>query len=333
MRTLLTILFFVFSIGIQGQAKKYYTVERSMKLMGSRFDITIVSESEEVAFINIQEAVAEINRIERMISSWDKNSETSLINKNAGIKPVKVSKELFELIERSIKISEITDGAFDISYASMDKIWKYDGTMKYEPSKIEIANSIAKVGYKNIVLDKSKFTVFLKLPDMKIGFGAIGKGYAADKAKQLMLSKNVYAGIINASGDLTTWGSQATGEKWVVGIANPLDKEKVFSWLPISESSVATSGNYEKFVTFNGEKYSHIIDPRTGYPSKGINSVSIFSKKAELCDALATAVFIMGKEAGLSLVNQLKETEVIIVDSNNKIHKSEGIKFDTNTKL
>ncbi|QWX85714.1 FAD:protein FMN transferase [Cellulophaga sp. HaHaR_3_176] len=318
---------------MQSQAKKLHTVERSMKLMGSRFDITIVSESEEVAFINIKEVVAEINRIERMISSWDKSSETSLINKNAGIKSVKVSSELFDLIERAIKISEITDGAFDISYASMDAIWKYDGTMKFEPTEIEIANSVSKVGYKNIILNKEKSTVFLKLPGMKIGFGAIGKGYAADKAKQLMISKKVYAGIINASGDLTTWGSQASGEKWIVGIANPLDKEKIFSWLPISESSVATSGNYEKFVTFKGEKYSHIIDPRTGYPSKGINSVSVFSKTAELCDALATAVFIMGKDTGLSFINQLKGAEIIIVDSDNKVHKSEGIQFDTNAKL
>ncbi len=303
---------------------------KSMKLMGSRFDITIVDENEEKANQYILEAVAEINRIEKIISSWDPNSETSQINKNAGLKPVKISEELFLLIERSIKISEISDGAFDITYASMDKIWKFDGTMKNIPTPLEMENSIKNVGYKNIVLNKEASTVFLKNKGMKIGFGAIGKGYAADKAKALMVSKNIFAGIINASGDLSAWGKQATGEKWIVGISNPLDKEKVFSWLPIVNSSVATSGNYEKFIICKGEKYSHIIDPRTGYPTKGINSVSIFSKSAELCDALATAVFIMGKETGLSFINQLKGTEVIIVDSNNEIYKSEGIKFTKN---
>ena len=146
---------------------------------------------------------------------------------------------------------------------------------------------------------------------MKISFGAIGKGYAADRAKELLVSKQVVAGIINASGDLTTWGTKASGEKWLIGIANPLSKEKIFSWLPIVESSVATSGNYEKFVILDGKKYSHIIDPRTGYPSRGINSVTIFNKSAELCDALATAVFIMGKYAGLFKINQLPLTEVI----------------------
>ncbi len=298
--------------------------------MGSRFDITVVSVDEDLGYINIQEAIGEIRRIEKMISSWDASSETTLINRNAGIKPVKVSLELFKLIERSKQISEITDGAFDISYSSMDKIWKFDGSMTTMPTNQEIRESVSKVGHKNIVLNSVDNTVFLKYKGMKISFGAIGKGYAADKAKELLVSKQVPAGIINASGDLTTWGTKASGEKWLIGIANPLSKDKIFSWLPILESSVATSGNYEKFVTINGKKYTHIIDPRTGYPSAGINSVSVFAKSAELCDALATAIFIMGKNAGLSLVNQLGGTEVIIVDSANKIHKSGGILFDNN---
>ena len=298
--------------------------------MGSRFDITVVSVDEDLGYINIQEAIGEIQRVEKMISSWDESSETSLINRNAGIKPVKVSLELFKLIERSMQISEITDGAFDISYASMDKIWKYDGSMTTMPTNQEIRQSVSKVGHSNIILNSADNTVYLKYKGMKISFGAIGKGYAADKAKELLVSKQVVAGIINAAGDLTTWGKKSTGEKWLIGIANPLSKDKIFSWLPILESSVATSGNYEKFVIINGKKYTHIIDPRTGYPSSGINSVSVFAKSAELCDALATAIFIMGKNAGLSLINQLGGTEVIIVDGANKIHKSSGIIFDNN---
>ncbi len=301
-----------------------------MGLMGSRFDITVVAATEELGYINIEEAAAEITRIEKMISSWNPESETSLINKNAGIKPVKVSLELFKLIERAKQISEITDGAFDISYASMDLIWKFDGSMKYLPTEKEIKKSIAKVGYKKIILNSDEQTVFLRQRGMKISFGAIGKGYAADKAKELLVSKQVIAGIINAAGDLTTWGTKASGEKWLIGIANPLSKDKIFSWLPIVESSVATSGNYEKYVLFKGKKYTHIIDPRTGWPSSGVNSVSIFSKSAELCDALATAIFIMGKDAGLALINQLGGTEVILVDDNNKIYKSNGIMFENN---
>ena len=330
MKNLVPLFIVFFVIAGFGQERKFVTVQRTQKIMGSRFEVTVVAVNEEIGYIYIDQAIAEILRIEKLISSWDPDSETSLINRNAGIKPVQVSLELFRLIERSKLFSSITDGAFDISYASMDKIWKFDGSMNRMPSPEEIKNSVSKVGYEKIILNAADRTVFLKEKGMKISFGAIGKGYAAEKAKELLVSKQVIAGIINASGDLTTWGTKASGEKWLIGIANPLSKDKIFSWLPVVESSVATSGNYEKYVVINGKKYSHIIDPRTGYPSHGINSVSIFAKGAEICDALATAVYIMGKEAGLGLINQLPQAEGIIVDSNNKIHKSSGILFDNN---
>ncbi len=329
MRVLLSCFCFFLVLNLSAQEKKYVTVSKSMKLMGSAFDITVVALNEELGYIYIDNAVAEITRIEQMISSWDPQSETAQINQNAGIRAVKVSPELFKLIERSKQISALTDGAFDISFASMDTIWKFDGSMKQMPSEAAIKKSISKVGHEKIVLNAKNQTVFLKQKGMKISFGAIGKGYAADKAKELLVSKQVPAGIINASGDLTTWGTKVSGEKWLIGIANPLSKDKIFSWLPVVESSVATSGNYEKYVIFDDKKYTHIIDPRTGYPAAGINSVSIFAKSAELCDALATAIFIMGKDAGIALIEQLGGTEVIVIDSDNKIHKSNGILFET----
>lgn len=303
-------------------------IKKTLKLMGSRFDITVVASSEEEGNSYINLATDEISRIEQLISSWDPKSQTSLINKNAGIKPVKVNKELFDLIERAITISKLTNGAFDITYASMDRIWKYDGSMKQMPSPEMIKSSIDKVGYQNIHLDKDKNTVFLKIDGMKIGFGAIGKGYAADKAKQLLKNKGIDAGIINASGDLNAWGKQANGENWMVAITNPLNKDKAFSWLPINNAAVVTSGNYEKFVSFNGIRYSHIIDPRTGYPSTGIISVSIMTSNAEFADAISTSVFVMGVETGLDFINQLKGVECIIVDEENKIYESKNIELN-----
>jgi len=270
-------------------------------------------------------AIAEITRIERLISSWDPNSQTSMINKNAGVAPVKVDRELFNLIERAIKISKLTQGAFDISYASMDRIWKFDGSVMEMPSEEAIKQSVAKVGYQNIEMDPENSTVFLKKEGMKIGFGAIGKGYAADMAKALLLKNGVFSGIINASGDLNAWGTQPDGKDWMVAIVNPLNKEKVFSWLPVRDQAVVTSGNYEKFIILNGERYTHIIDPRTGYPSKGVRSATIFTKNAELADALATSIFVMGVETGVDFVNQLKGVECIIVDDDNKIITSENI--------
>lgn len=300
---------------------------KTMKLMGSRFEISVVANAKEEGEAFINSAVEEITRIEKLISSWDENSQTALINNQAGIKPVKVDAELFQLIERALKISQLTSGAFDISYASMDKIWKFDGSMTSMPSEEIIKQSVDKVGYQNILLDHKAQTVFLKRKGMKIGFGAIGKGYAADKAKVLLQSKGVEAGIINASGDLNAWGKQPNNKDWMVAIVNPLNKDKVFSWLPVHNQSVVTSGNYEKYVTLNGELYSHIIDPRTGYPSKGILSVSIFTKSAELADALATSVFVMGVEVGLDFINQLKDVECIIVDGDNTIITSNHIEL------
>lgn len=325
MKKYLSVLIFIISTVLWGQQP----YKRTLKLMGSRFDITVVAENSDQANAYIDIAVAEISRIEKLISSWDPNSQTSEINRNAGIKPVKVDDELFQLIKRAKKISKLTNGAFDISYASMDKVWFFDGTMKEMPSEEAIKKSVVKVGYENIYLDEENHTVFLKLPGMKIGFGAIGKGYAADKAKELLMKKGISAGIINASGDLNTWGTQPNGNDWLVAIVNPLNKEKVFSWMPVKNSAVVTSGNYEKYVKFNDVLYTHIIDPRTGYPATGILSVTIFTKTAELADALATSIFVMGSDVGLNFINQLEGVECVIIDAKNKIITSKNIKLNT----
>jgi len=297
-------------------------------LMGSDFEITVVAKTQLEADKQIAIAIGEISRIEALISSWKTTSETSNINKNAGASPVKVSEELFSLIQRALQISNLTDGAFDISYASMDKLWKYDGSMTQMPSKEAIKKSVAKVGYKDIVVDPQNSTVFLKNKGMKIGFGAIGKGYAADKAKKLLISNGVSGGIINASGDINSWGSKPSGSSWQVAITNPLNKNKAFAMLPIKDA-VVTSGNYEKYVIFNSRRYSHIIDPRTGYPSQGIISVTVFAPKAELADALATSVFVMGVETGIDRINQLKAVECIIITDTGNIITSNNLTLNT----
>lgn len=301
--------------------------KRVLKLMGSRFDITVVADDTLQANQFIGHAVSEIARIEKLISSWDPNSQTSEINRNAGIKPVQVDRELFELIERAIGISRLTDGAFDISYASMDNIWKFDGSMTEMPTDEQIKAAVNKIGFDNIELDDKKLSVFLKQEGMKIGFGAIGKGYAADKAKSLLMSEGVVAGIVNASGDMNTWGKQPDGQDWKVAITNPIDHNKAFALLPVSNGAVVTSGNYEKYVSFAGKRYAHIIDPRTGYPSTGIMSVTVFAPKAELADALATAVFVMGVDVGINLVNQLPQVKCLIIDDKGNVFTSNDLKI------
>ncbi|WP_437370756.1 FAD:protein FMN transferase [Maribacter litoralis] len=308
-----------------GQDKKYVTVKKSYEVMGGDFDITVISVDEELGYIYIQEALAEVQRIEKLISSWDAESETSLINKNAGIKPVPVSWELFKLIERSIQISEITNGAFDITFTPLNDLWKLDGSMESMPTTANVKARQARIGYRNIVLNSKDQTVFLRKKGMRISFGGIGKGFAADKAKALLVSKDVKAGIINLDGDITSWGTKVTGDKWLIGVVNPDLKGGIASWIPILESSVATTSSDGNFIMSGNKKYTHILNPKTGFPATGINSVSVFAKSAELSDALATSIFVMGLDAGLALINQLGDTEVIIVDSANKMYKSNGV--------
>jgi len=320
----LFLLFFLGAFPVMSQNN----FSEKLMLMGNQFEITVVAEDKDTASILIGLAVEEIKRIESLISSWDKLSQTSLINRNAGLFAVKVDLELYNLISRSIAISQLTDGAFDITFASMEGVWVFDGTMTSFPLKSEIEKSLSKVGYENIVLDDENHTVFLKNKGMKISFGGIGKGYAAYKAKKVLVDNKVVSGIINASGDLSIWGEQANGEPWKVAITNPFNNEGIFAVLPFSEGSIVTSGNYEKFTVINGEKYSHIINPKTGIPAQGIASVTIFSMNTELADALATAVFVMGKEVGLDRVNQLQDTECVIIDTEGGIITSSNIKID-----
>ncbi|MCC7454351.1 MAG: FAD:protein FMN transferase [Crocinitomix sp.] len=318
-------VFIFLLVGLSFVSQAQLATYRTTLLMGSRFDLTVVAATEAEGNAYIDTAMAEITRIEKLISDWDPTSQTSGINRNAGIRPVKVDKELIDLIQRSIAISKLTDGAFDISYASMDKIWKFDGSMTAMPSPEEIQASVERAGYEKIILDLDSQTVFLSEKGMKIGFGAIGKGYAADKAKQLLMEKGVVAGIMNASGDMNTWGKQPDGTDWMVAITNPMNKDNAFGILPLKQGAVVTSGDYEKFVEFNGVRYGHIINPKTGYPATGIISVTIFAVSAELADALATAVFVLGTEVGLDRINQLPDVECIIVDAQGKIYTSKHI--------
>lgn len=299
---------------------------RPQKLMGNAFEITVVSDAEKIAQLHIDAAIGEIQRIEKLLTTFNEESQTNLINHNAGKQPVKVDWEVFDLIERSLRISRITDGYFDISYGGIDKsFWNFDRAMNRLPDPDLIKDHLKLVNYQNIYLNRENQTVFLKEKGMRIGFGGIGKGYAAEMAKRLLVERGVAAGIVNASGDLTTWGNQADAKPWTVGIADPNNAKQPFSYMNITDRAVATSGNYEKFVIIKGKKYSHTINPKTGMPVSGVKSVSIFCPNAEIADAMATPVSIMGIAAALDLINQINHLECIIIDDEDKVHSSKNI--------
>jgi thiamine biosynthesis lipoprotein len=300
--------------------------KRTCKLMGNRFELSVVGSDEHWANEKIDAGIKEIERIEKLLTTFNDSSETNRINSAAGISPVKVSNETFNLIKRSLRISALTQGAFDISYGSVDKsLWNFDQQMTALPDKETAKKMVRLIDYRNIVLNEDNCTVFLKEKGMRIGFGGIGKGYAAERAKQVMKLNGVESGIVNASGDLTTWGLQPNGKPWTIAISDPNNAHQAFSYMEISDMAVATSGNYEKFVIIDSKKYSHTIDPHTGLPISGIKSVTIITTNAELADAMATPVTIMGINAGLDMINQMNNIEVIIIDDDDKVYISKNI--------
>jgi thiamine biosynthesis lipoprotein len=303
--------------------------KKSARLMGNHFEISLVAEEEELANEWIQQGFNHIKEIEYLLTTYSETSDLYRINAAAGIEPVVVQKETFDIIERSLQISALTQGAFDISYGSVDKrLWNFDVHQNELPDPETAKKMVRLINYRNILLDKAATTVMLKEKGMRIGLGGIGKGYAAEKTRQYLKSLGATAGIVNASGDLTTWGMQPDGKPWTIGIADPNNASSIFSYLEVSDMAVATSGNYEKFIWVNGRKYSHTINPKTGLPITGIKSVTILTPNAELADALTTPIAIMGIEAGLHLINQLHQVETIIIDDDDRVYLSKQIELN-----
>ena len=302
------------------------TVKDVRKKMGSRFEITAVHSDRVKAQLAIDHAYAEIDRIESLISSWRETSLTSEIHRQAGVRPVAVPPELFNLIRRSLKISELTSGAFDITFAGLGGLWNFDEPNPTRPDPEALSKALSRVGYTKIVLDPDKLTVYLDDPEARIGFGAIGKGYAANRSVFVLKEHGIENGVVSAGGDLVAFGHKEDGRTWDIGIAHPDHPGHVFAHLPLSETAVVTSGDYESFVVIDGKRYGHILDPKTGWPVDHLRSVTVVCPDAELADALATATFVMGPQEGLRLINALRGVEALMVDMDAKMHFSDGLR-------
>lgn len=300
---------------------------RSVEIkMGSRFEITVVHPERARGERAIAAAWAEIDRLEAMISSWRRDSETSLINRNAGVRPVAVSPELFNLIRRSLKVSDLTGGAFDITFAGAGRLWDFKAEKPRLPDPEAIRKAIARVDYRRVILDEKARTVFLERPGMRIGFGAIGKGFAANRAVRVLKEAGIGNGMVNAGGDLLGFGIREDGRSWGIGIAHPRQRERIFAWLRLNDQAVVTSGDYESFIVVDGKRYGHILDPRTGWPVDSLMSATLLCPDAELADALATATSVLGPEKGMALINKLKGVEALLVDRDGKVHYSAHLK-------
>lgn len=298
------------------------------KLMGTAFSLGVLAENEEKGQEYLQKGVQEIKRIEVLFSEYNTNSITSQINNQPKGEPLVIDKEVFDMIERCSNITNLTKGCFDITTGKLKKMYSFKNKHFEFPSKENIASALCNVGMKNIVLDKQNNSITKLKTEVFISFNAIGKGYASDSVKKIWQKMGVRSGFINASGDLFGFGTKADGSPWQVGIAHPNNNQKPILRLPLCNQAVATSGDYEQYFTYKGKKYSHNINPKNGLPLQGLKSVSIVSPSAELSDALATAVYVMGLKKGMSFVTQLPQTFAIIIDENNKLHLSKNIEYE-----
>lgn len=309
-----------------GNTQEIYSFKTS--LIGSPFELTVVATDSTQANLYFEASVQEVKRIELLISEWKPETEVSKVNAQAGISAVKVSKEVFDLVERALKISKISEGAFDLTFASMEKLWQFDKKEHATlPSPEIVSNNVKNVGYPFIQMDKKNQTIYITNPKTKIGLGGIGQGYIADKISEKLKGMGCTSAVVNVSGDVYAWGKKPDQKPWQVAITNPMNTQKIIGYFPLENSAVETSGNYEKYFTHQQKRYAHIIDPRTGYPVQDIVSVSVFAKTTELSDALATAVFVLGVTDGLALLNQLDGIEGIIINDQGKIYTSNYIKI------
>lgn len=304
------------------------TYTHTEKMMGTIFSMGVVAEKTSIAQQFLSEGINEIKRLEALLSEFKADSMTSKINQNASEKWVTTDIETFQLIKRSIAISQLSKGAFDITVSPLKKLYRFDKATFEMPEQKHIEKALKKTGYKKIAFDETACSVKFLANQMAISFSAIGKGFAADKVIALWKNNGLESGYVNASGDIRAIGKNEKNEFWKVGVANPESITSSIFQLPLSNNAIATSGNSEQHFLYKGKKYSHNINPFTGKPLQGIKSVTVVSPSAELSDALATAVYVKGVKNGIGFIDQLPQTHAIIIDKKNKVHFSKKINYE-----
>lgn len=284
--------------------------EQTRLLMGTFAKIEIFGKESELSRKAAGEAFAEIKRIEDLLSRYNPQSQLSQINENAGKPPVVVDREVLSLVKEAVEINRKSQGSFDITIAPVVKLWGFYQKDRKIPAAEEIKEALAKVGSDKILINEKDCTVLLK-DGMELDLGGIGKGYAVDKAVDILRENKIDCALVNIGGNLKTLGLPKKGF-WSIGIKDPLKKDQIITKIKIRQTAVSTSGSYENYFVINGKNYSHIIDPKSGFPADKILSVTILCDSAMHADALSTLVFVLGKEKSLGLLKDFGARAVII---------------------
>ncbi len=300
------------------------TVRKTEQIMGTDVTITVAAKSEEEGGAAIDAGMAELRRLDAMMSLYKDTSEITAVNRAAGMHPVHVSPEMVEITERAIEASRLSEGVFDVTIGPLVVLWQMRLKAGTIPTDEEIQKVRPLVNYRNIVIDKKASTIFLKRTGMIMDLGGM-KGYMADRAADVVEKRGIKNALIAVAGDIRALGHRDDGKPWQIGVQHPREPDKLMAVLDLSDRSVSTSGDYERYTIIHKKRYHHIIDPRTGKPSKGVVSATLIGGRGALIDPLAKAPFILGPEEGLKIIRKTG-AEAIIVDDQGKIYTTDGIK-------
>lgn len=290
--------------------------------MGTAVRVELWHEDETAGRAAIDAVMRDMYRIDRLMSTYKEDSELSRVNREAATRPVAISRELFDLISRSLEVSEITEGAFDITYASVGQL--YDFRRKTRPSDEILEKALPAIDYRHVLLNKENHSIKFKRQGVRIDLGGIAKGHAVDRAITLLQARGITQAIVSAGGDSRIIGDRR-GRPWMIGVRDPRREKEMAAILPLSDTAVSTSGDYERYFELDGVRYHHIISPASGRPVTGIRSVTVVGQDSTTVDALSTSVFVMGVEKGLSLIESLPDVEAVIIDAAGRMHYSSGL--------
>jgi thiamine biosynthesis lipoprotein len=326
---LLTLIFFISGCNNTSSSKSgLRLVERTYAAMGTELKFSAWTSDEDGADAAFEAAFQEIDRLEGLLSNWRKDSDVERLNAAAGKHPVPVGSDLRDVLEASRQTSEWTSGKFDVTFGVLSGLWKFDYQNKDNtiPPRNEIVRRLNLINYRDVIVDNRAGTAFLRRAGMVVNLGGIGKGYAVDRARDILRQRGLHDFMIQFGGDMYVGGLEKD-HPWRLGIQDPRGPaNRFFATVDLSDSTFSTSGDYARFFIKEGRRYHHIIDPATGEPAAGSRSVTIMASSATVADGLDTGVFILGPEAGMALIERLPGVEGVIVSAKNEVLVSKGLK-------
>ncbi len=304
-------------------------VDRTEAVMGTRIAVRLWADDVDRANAAIDAVMAEMRRIDALMSPFKGETPLARVNREAAARPVPVPGELLKLIHRALRVSVLTGGAFDITFASVG--YAYDYRRHVRPDDAWVERHLDRIDYRHVVLDDTASTVRFSMPGVRIDLGGIAKGYAVDRAIALLRRRGIRQALVSAGGDSRLIGDHR-GRPWYIGIRDPRRKDASTAVLPLADTAISTSGDYERYFEAGGRRYHHILSPWTGHSADKVRSVTILGPDATTTDALSTSVFVLGPERGMALVERLPGVDAVIIDAEGRMRFSSGLKMPAGSR-